>query len=133
MPYADSGVRVVSEGMLPQVITLAAACEPGDLLGYSSGWKLALATVGTAIPARLVAGSKGAIGDEITGYAIAKINGLTGAAVGTAVWLAEGTASGDTTQTEPTTTGDLGQKVGYAPSATEVFIDLVVPNEAVHA
>jgi hypothetical protein len=110
-------------------VTLAAACEPGDLLAYSTGWKLALATVGTAIPARLVAGQKGAIGDKIGAFAIAKVNGFTGATVGAAVYLAEGTASGDYTATAPSTSGDLAQPVGYAVSATEVLINLAVPLE----
>lgn len=129
MAFADTGVRTVLEGHLPMQVTLAAACEPGDLLAYSTGWKLALATVGTAIPARLVAGQKGAIGDKIGAFAIAKVNGFTGATVGAAVYLAEGTASGDYTATAPSTSGDLAQPVGYAVSATEVLINLAVPLE----
>ena len=127
MAFADTGVRTVLEGHLPMQVVLAAACEPGDLLAYSSGWKLALATVGTAIPARLVAGQKGAIGNEIGAFAIAKVNGFTGATVGAAVYLAEGTDSGGYTETAPSTTNDVIQPVGYMVSATEAMINLAVP------
>ena len=133
MAFADSGVRTVMEGHLPQQVTLAAACEPGDLLGYSSGWKLALATVGTAIPARLVAAQKGAVGDRIGAFAIAKVNGFTGATVGAAVYLAEGTASGDYTDTAPSTTNDVIQPVGYMVSATEAMVNLAVPMNTLSA
>ena len=36
-------------------ITLAGTVVLGDALGYSSGWKRALATVGTAIQGELIA------------------------------------------------------------------------------
>ena len=129
MAFADTGVRTVIEGHLPQQVTLAAACKAGDLLCYSSGWKLALATVGTALAARLVAGQKGAIGDEIGAFVIAKVNGFTGATVPGAVYLAEGTSSGGYIDVAPSTSGDLAQPVGYMVSATEAMINLAVPME----
>ena len=128
MSFADSGVRTVHEGHLPKVITLAEAANPGDLLGYSSGWKLADASTGVAIGARLVALQKGAIGDEIGAVAIAKVDGFTGATVGGKMYASE--TAGDYTQAEPTDVGDLVQCVGYAVSATEALVSLVIPNEA---
>ena len=52
MAFADPGVgRKVIQAPPPSgaIVLLAQACEEGDILGYSSGWKLALATVGSVI------------------------------------------------------------------------------------
>src|SRR3990167_7833373 len=58
-------------------ITLAGTCIAGDALGYSSGWKRALATVGTAIQAKLIALEGGVSGDVIEVCAEAVIGGFT--------------------------------------------------------
>ena len=69
MAFSDPGKgRIIGQGEGLVKITLAEACKAGDILGYSSGWTRALATVGTAIQARLVAGEDGANGDVITAY-----------------------------------------------------------------
>ena len=73
MALSDPGKgRIIEQGEGLVKITLAEACKAGDILGYSSGWKRALATVGTAIQGRLVAGEDGASGDEVTAYRRAK-------------------------------------------------------------
>ena len=69
MAFADPGKgrNIVNSNVGPEapVVTLAGACVRGDILGYDSGWKRALATVGTAIQGRLVALADGAIGDKV--------------------------------------------------------------------
>ena len=124
MAYADStgGGRIIKQGLFPCEITLGEGCEVGDLLGYSSGWKRALATTGTAIHAHLVAGQKGKTGDIIVAYPAAVVSGVTGATPGTYVYLAESTLYGETTQTAPSTTGDINAPIGQALSATEIFL-----------
>ncbi len=56
MAFSDPGKgRIIEQGEGLVKITLGEACKAGDILGYSSGWKRALATAGTAIQGRLVA------------------------------------------------------------------------------
>ncbi|MEE8420168.1 MAG: hypothetical protein V3R92_01770, partial [Dehalococcoidales bacterium] len=104
-------------------VTLAEACKAGDILGYSSGWKRALATTGTAIQGRLVAGEAGASGDVITAYRRAVISGYSGGTAGNAVYVAEGTDNGQVTETQPTTTGDCDTLIGYMASATMAALE----------
>jgi len=124
MAYADNttGGRVIVAGVLPVKITLAEACEVGDLLGYSTGWKRALATTPTCIEARLVAGSRGQTGDVINAYGLAAIEGVSGATVGSAVYAAEAALYGETTQTQPNTSGDVDNPIGFAYSATGIWL-----------
>ena len=124
MAYADNstGGRIIKEGHVPVKITLAEGCKVGDLLGYSSGWKRALATTPNQIDARLVAGETGNSGDVITAYGDAVISGVSGATAGSSVYLAEGTSYGQTTQTAPDTAGDINAPIGIALSATEIFL-----------
>ena len=114
--------RIVKDVSLPVRITLAEACKMGDLLGYSSGWKLALATTGTAIAGVLIAGQAGAIGDVITAYREAVLSGFSGGTVGGSVYGAEGTASGEYTETAPTTTGDCDTIIGTIIAADEIAV-----------
>ena len=137
MAFGDPGVgRSILDsgrGTEPQTVTLAEACEVGDVLGYSSGWKLALATVGTAIQGRVVALKAGEIADEVPVSANPVVGGYTGATPGGYVYVAEGTDSGEITQTAPNTSGDCDVIIGIALSATEVMfflnsrLDHVVP------
>ena len=115
----DSGV-----GSYPPTVTLAEACKCGDILGYSSGWKKALATVGTAIQGRLVALADGAIGDVIPVSPRAHVGGYAGATAGGYVYVDESTNSGMVTQTAPSTSGDCNTIIGIALSATEVLFFL---------
>jgi len=124
MVYADNttGGRIIKSGIMPCEITLGEACEVGDLLGYSSGWKRALATTGVAIHAKLVAGQSGKTGDIITAYPAAVVEGVSGATPGNTIYLAESTLYGETTETAPTTTGDINAHIGLALSTTVIFL-----------
>ncbi len=124
MAFSDPGKgRVVEQGEGLVKITLAEAGKAGDILGYSSGWKRALATAGTAIQGRLVAGEDGANGDEITAYRRAVVSGYSGGTPGNPVYVAEGTDNGEITETKPTTSGDCDTVIGYMVSATAAALE----------
>lgn len=128
MAFADPGKnrKIQNSNVGPEApqVTLAEACVRGDVLGYSSGWKRALATVGTAIHGRLVALVDGAIGDVIPVSPNPVVSGYTGATAGNYVYVAEGTDYGQITATAPNTTGDCDTIIGIALSATEVLFFL---------
>ena len=128
MAFADpaTGRKILDSGRgtEPQTVTLAEACKAGDVLGYSSGWKRALATVGTAIQGRVVALRAGASGEEVPVSANPVVGGYTGATAGNYVYVAEGTDYGKITETAPTTTGDCNVIIGVALSATKVMFFL---------
>ena len=115
----DSG-----RGTEPGKVTLAESCKRGDVLGYSSGWKRALATQGSVIQGRLVALTDGQSGDEVPVSANPVIGGYSGATLGGYVYVAEGSNYGQITQTAPSTSGDANTIVGVALSATEVMFFL---------
>jgi hypothetical protein len=122
MAFADAqtGAEIL-DGDGQTTVELAGTVSKGDALGYSSGWVRALATVATAVQGRLIAGEDGVAGQRIVVYCDwALIGGsrFSGATRGGAVYVAEGTASGQYTQTAPTTTGDANKIVGYALSPT---------------
>ena len=124
MAFSDPGKgRIVEQGEGLVKITLAEACKTGDILGYSSGWKRALATVGTAIQGRLVAGEGGASGDVITAYRRAVVSGYSGGTAGNAAYVAEGTAYGEITETKPTTSGDCDTIIGYVVSVAVAALE----------
>jgi len=114
-----TGGRVILQGIAPVRITLADTVEVGDLLGYSSGWIRALATTGSTVDARLVAGQAGVSSDIIIAYPIAVIGGLTAMTAGGSVYVAEAALKGESTQTAPTDSGDINAPIGIALSATE--------------
>jgi len=119
MAFSDPGKgRVIEQGEGEVKITLAEACKTGDILGYSSGWKRALATAGTAIQGRLIAGEDGENGDEITAYRRAVTQGYSGGTAGNAVYVAEGTDYEKITETKPDTSSDCDTIIGYMVSAT---------------
>ncbi len=124
MAFSDPGMeRIIEQGSGLVKVTLAEACRAGDILGYSSGWKRALATVGTAIQGRLVAGEDGASGDVITAYRRAVVGNYAGGTPGGAVYVAEGTDYGKITDTAPNTTGDCNTIIGYLATATEAALE----------
>ena len=124
MAFSDPGTgRIIEQGEGLVRITLAEACKAGDILGYSSGWKRALATVGTAIQGRLVAGEDGTSGDVITAYRRAVVGDYSGGTAGSAVYVAEGTDYGKITETKPTTSGDCDTIIGYMVSATVAALE----------
>ena len=128
MAFADPGKnrKIENSNVGPEApaVTLAEACKRGDVLGYSSGWKLALATTGTAIQGRVVALQDGAIGDVIPVSQNPVVSGFTGATPGGYVYVAEGTDSGQITQTAPSTSGDCDTIIGIALAATVVLFFL---------
>ncbi len=124
MALSDPGKgRIIEQGEGLVKITLAEASKAGDVLGYSSGWKRALATVGTAIQGRLVAGEDGDNGDVITAYRRAVVGGYSGGTPGNAAYVAEGTDYGKITETKPTTSGDCDTIIGYMVSATVAALE----------
>lgn len=128
MAFSDSGKgRVVFDsgrGTEPQKVTLAEDSKCGDVLGYSSGWKRALATTGSVIQGRLVALADGESGDEVPVSANPVIGDYSGATPGGYVYVAEGADNGQITQTAPSTSGDANTIIGVALSATKVMFFL---------
>ena len=128
MAFSDPGTgRVILDsgrGTEPGKVTLAEDCKCGDVLGYSSGWKKALATTGSVIQGRLVALADGKSGEEVPVSASPVIGGYSGATAGGYVYLAEGTDNGEITQTAPSTSGDANTIIGIALSATDVMFFL---------
>ncbi len=124
MAFSDPGKgRIIEQGEGLVRITLAEDVKAGDVLGYSSGWKRALATVGTAIQGRLVAGEDGANGDVITAYRRAVVGDYSDGTVGNPVYVAEGTENGQITEAKPTTSGDGDTIIGYMVSATVAALE----------
>ena len=117
MAFADTAVRTIREGIGPAKLTLAAACVEGALLGYNAGWVLADANAG--VTAQYIAGEPGVIGDVITVYRIAVIEGPTGMTAGGALYLSD--TAGGYAETASTTSE---QKVGVSLSATLAMVDL---------
>lgn len=124
MAFSDPGKgRIIEQGEGLVRITLAEAVVAGDILGYSSGWKRALATVGTAIQGRLVAGEDGVSGEVITAYRRAVVGGYSGGTPGNPVYVAEGTDYGKITETAPSTGGDVNTIIGYMVAATVAAVE----------
>ena len=128
MAFSDSGTgRVILDsgrGTEPEKVTLAEDAKCGDVLGYSSGWKRALATTGSVIQGRLVALTDGKNGGEVPVSANPVVGGYSGATPGGYVYVAEGANDGQVTQTAPSTCGDANTIIGIALSATEVMFFL---------
>jgi hypothetical protein len=119
--YAESGADIV----------LAGTVAKGDALGYSDGWKRALATTGSVVQMRCVAEKDGVSGQTIKGYfGVCLVGGdrFSGATANGALYVAEGSDNGKYTQTIPTTSGDATTRVGTAISAT---LMLITPNQNV--
>ena len=127
MAFSDPGKgRSIIQSPCPAaaMVTVVEDVKEGDVLGYSSGWKRALATVGTAIQGRLVAvkgtpsGGKGPVAASCT------VTGYSGATPGGYIYVAEGTSYGQVTQTAPSTTGDCNVIIGIALSDTDILFFL---------
>jgi len=128
MAFSDPGTgRVILDsgrGAEPEKVTLAEDSKCGDVLGYSSGWKRALATTGSVIQGRLVALADGKNGEEVPVSANPVVGGYSGATPGGYVYVDEGSNNGQVTQTAPSTSGDANTISGIALSATEVLFFL---------
>ncbi len=118
--YGDSEAQVI----------LAGAVTRGDCLGYSSGWKRALATTAAVIAYRCVAGEDGVTGQSIKVYFGNVLIGgsrFSGGTANGALYVAESTDSGKYTQTAPSTVGihplgDLNVAVGVMITPTIAMI-----------
>ncbi|MFC1985384.1 hypothetical protein ACFLWC_00130 [Chloroflexota bacterium] len=128
MAFSDPGKgRVILDsgrGTEPGKVTLAEDCKCGDVLGYSSGWKRALAATGSVIQGRLIALVDGKNGEEVSVSPNPVVSGYSGATPGNYVYVAEGTNNGQITETAPSTSGDANTIIGVALSATEVLFFL---------
>jgi hypothetical protein len=127
MAFSDPGQDrqiLQSEGPAAPKVTLAGAVKRGDVIGYSTGWKKALATAGSVIQGRFIALSDGAIGDVIPVSARCVVGGYSGATAGNPIYVAEGTSNGMVTETAPSTTNDANTIIGIALSATEIYFFL---------
>ena len=123
-PATGRSILDSGRGTNPQTVVLAEDCKVGDVLGYSSGWKRALATVSGVIQGRVVALRDGKSGESVPVSATPVVGGYTGATPGTYVYVAEGTDNGKITQTAPTTTNDANTIVGVALTSAEVLFFL---------
>ena len=128
MAFSDPGInrKIENSNVGPEAptVTLAGTVTRGDVLGYDSGWKRALATVGTAIQGRLIALADGVSGDVIPVSPCPVVSGYSGATPGGYVYVAEGTDNGKVTQTAPSTSGDCNTIIGIALSATVILFFL---------
>ena len=124
MAFADpqEGRSIIDSGRGPQpgTVTLAGTVSAGDVLGYSSGWKRALATAGSVIQGCLVALKSGVSGNVIPVSYDPVVGGYTGATAGGYVYVAEGSDNGKVTQTAPSTSNDANTIIGVALSAVVV-------------
>ena len=122
MSFVDNttGGRVILEGIEPVKVTLAAACKPGDLLGYNSGWVLADTNSSPKVYPELVAGQSGAIADVITAYRKAYVDFGSGctATAGDRVY-ASNTAGGY----DGVASNDQGACVGVMADAQRAFLN----------
>ena len=129
MAYTDAQANgSIKYGEDEAEVTLAGTVKIGDAVGYSSGWKRALATTGGVIQIRCVAGEDGTTGKKIKVYFGKTLLGgtrLSGGTTGSAVYVAEGTDNGKYTETAPSTSGDAKTVVGYMLSGTEAAL---IPN-----
>ncbi len=128
MAFSDPGKgRVILDsgrGTEPGKVTLAEDVKSGDVLGYSSGWKRALATTGSVIQGRLVALADAKNGEEVPVSSSPVVSGYSGATPGSYVYVDEGSNDGQITQTAPSTSGDANTIIGVSLSATEVLFFL---------
>ena len=128
MSFSDpaKGRSVVwSPGPEAPTVTLAAAVKEGDILGYSSGWKKAIATAGGVIQGRLVALKDGKSGDVIPVSHIAVVRGYSGATPGNPIYVNEGSGNdGTVTETIPATAADATTQIGMALAADTILFFL---------
>jgi hypothetical protein len=126
MAFADAGgVDVVVQEIGPRIkLTVADDVQRGDVLGYSSGWKRALATVGSVVQARYVALDTALSGSviEVAREAVLQGARFSGAAIDGVVYVGEGATAGRYTQTAPSTSGDAKTPIGRAIAADRLHI-----------
>lgn len=125
MALADSQTGcIIFHGESPAPVKLSGTVSKGDALGYSDGWKRALATVGSVVQMRCVASEGGVADQVITAYfGLVEMGGrFSGGTEGNAVYVAEGTDSGEYIDVAPTDTGDADKIVGYTMTALRITV-----------
>ena len=124
MAFADAQTAAtILFGSEPAEILLKDTVVAGDILGYSDGWKRALATVDGVIQGRCIAAEPGDTGDKIQAYFghVIMTSRFTGGTDDAALYVAEGADDGQFTETAPTTTGDADKKVGAVLDAVTII------------
>ena len=123
---------IVSDSPSAASVTVAEAVKEGDVLGYSSGWKRALATTGSVIQGRLIALKDTPSGGKCPVDRDCVVTGYSGATPGGYVYVDEASNYGQVTQTAPSTSGDANTIIGLALSATDIifFLDSRVDSVA---
>jgi hypothetical protein len=119
IPVSDDGISTV---------TITGTVTKGDALGFSSGWKRALATAGGVIQMRCVALEDGVDGQRVAvcfGECYIRGGRFSGGTANGALYVAEGTSNGMYTQTIPSTSADATTRVGTMLTATDA---LITPN-----
>jgi hypothetical protein len=127
MAFADPQVGrhvICGPGPAAATVTLAGTVSEGDVLGYSTGWKRALATVSGVIPGQLIALKSGVSGDVIPVASVCVVTGYTGGTPGGLIYVAEGTSNGMVTDTIPTTQNDSVTVIGVLLDATTIAFNL---------
>ena len=127
MAFADpqKGRSVIGgPGPAAANVTLAGTVSEGDVIGYSSGWKRALATVSSVINPQLIALKAGVSGDVIPVANRCVVTGYTGGTPGGLIYLAEGTSNGMVTDTVPSTTGDVKTVIGVLLDAATIAFNM---------
>lgn len=120
---AQSGA-IIYHGESPAPVKLSGTVTKGDALGYSDGWKRALATAGSVVQMRCVAGEDGVADQVITAYfGLCEMGGrFSGGTEGNPIYVAEGTDSGEYIDVAPSTSNDANKIVGYTMTATRITI-----------
>jgi hypothetical protein len=114
---------VVEDAEKLATLTLAATVNPGDLLGYNSGWVLADSTVSTIYYAQWIALEHGVSGQRIKVAKRAVLYDQDAPYTAASLLYLSGTAGG-VTHTRPTTDGDLRQVVGIAIDTYRAEIEI---------
>lgn len=126
MAFADAQDNAqILYGEVPASIPLAGTVSKGDALGYSGGWKRALATTGSVVQIRCVAAEDGVSGQYITAYFGVTIIGgsrFSGGTTNGKLYVAEGSDNGQYTQTAPSDSGDATTEAGVMLSATVAMV-----------
>lgn len=131
MAFSDAQTAAtIIFGSEPAEILLKGTVVAGDNIGYSDGWKRALATTGGVIQGRCIAAEAGATGEKKKVYFgfVIMTGRFTGGTADSSLYVAEGTDAGKFTETAPSTTGDANKKVGLVIDAVTV---LAFPNRDV--
>lgn len=127
MALTDAGgADVVIEEIGPRfIVTLAGTVNRGDIVGYSSGWKRAIATTGGVIQGRYVALESGSSGESIQVSRVAVLVGdrFAGGTPNAPLYVAEGSGNdGEYTETAPSTTGDANTPIGVILAANRLHV-----------